>query len=474
MASKTTRVQRNAVGVVRVSRVNGRDAQRDRYHTTDNQTDDITGIARKYGVHLHATLTDENESGGTMDRPGLNAAIEMVKRGDADTIIVAKLDRFARTVQGALDTLAVIEEYGGSLVCGDLDIDTTTAAGRLILTQLAAVGEFERGRRREDFARATTNATLAGVWIGGQPPTGYLRDDDRKLAKDPARCDLVGGVFERRANGASWQAIREWWHAETGEWKKVGFFSHLIRNRVYLGELTYGGVTSPIRHDALVTPAVWQACQATLSGARKPRNAETGALLSGVVRCASCGRKMTTSGTAGKNRDGCVVYRCQGTSLSGVKCPRRVAIVQSNLDAYVEAEFLRWAGQLEMVTTGDRDQDFAAADAAVAAAEQELADYMAAFASTVGVERAQANAAQLMDNIAAATRARDGLYARRKLAGIRYRVADEWPSYTTTQKRDVLAAALDSVVVHPTLTTPSGTRARMAVADRVALNWRAD
>jgi site-specific DNA recombinase len=471
MASKTSRAQRNAVGVVRVSRVNGRDEQRDRYHTTDNQTDDVAGLARKYGLRLRDTLTDENESGGTMDRPGLNEAIEMVIRGEADTIIVAKLDRFARTVQGALDTLALIEEHGGSLICGDLDIDTSTAAGRLILTQLAAVGEFERGRRREDFARATFNATTAGVFVG-VPPTGYLRDvTTRGLVRDPARADLVSGVFERRANGLSWAAIREWWHGETGEWKKSGFFSVMVKNRVYLGELTYAGVTSSVPHPALVAPAVWQAVQATLTAAvRKPRNTDTAALLTGSIRCASCGRRMTVS-SAGR---GVVIYRCQKGNLSGQSCPRPVAITASRVDDYVAGEFLAWAGGAEMVTTDDAEDDFRAADLAVEAAEQALADYMQAFASVVGVERAQANAGQLMDAIADATRERDALYARRKLAGIRYRVADEWADYTPMQRRDVLAAALDSVVVHPTSVTPSGGRARTAVADRVSIDWRAD
>jgi DNA invertase Pin-like site-specific DNA recombinase len=421
------------------------------------------------GIKLVAKLGDLNQSGGTMNRPGMNAAVDMVVTGKADTILVAKVDRFARNVKEGLATLDLIESHGGSVVCGDLDVDTRTTNGRMMFIMLLNMAEAERGRRREGFAESTAAATRDGVRIS-PPPPGYKLDRRRRLVVDRRYARLIPQMFERRAAGGSWKSLREWWHDETGEWLRLGRFVGLIRNRTYLGELNYGGVTSPVRHTALVDEELFRA--ANVSRALRPGRAPSGpTLLAGILYCSGCGRPMTTSRGGAYNVR---IYKCQKHGRAGLKCPGPVSIICSRADAWVEEQFLAWAGGVEGRTTGDRHADFVAADARIADAERELVAFMAAFSSVVGVEEAGRQAADRKAEVDAAVAARDELHTKQAVASARFKVADEWPSLTVEERRRMLDAGIERIDVTAASFTAAGGRRRMAVNDRLHILWRAD
>jgi DNA invertase Pin-like site-specific DNA recombinase len=67
------------------------------------------------GVEIAAWHVDEDESGGTQDRPGLRAAIERIEGGETEGIACWRLNRFARNVAGAIDDVQRIQALGGHL-----------------------------------------------------------------------------------------------------------------------------------------------------------------------------------------------------------------------------------------------------------------------------------------------------------------------------------------------------------------------
>lgn len=81
----------------------------------------------------------------------LDEALGYVREGD--TLVVTKLDRLARSVAHLLEVLAVLTDKGAALRILDMGIDTSTPTGRLMLTVLGGVAEFERSimleRQRE-------------------------------------------------------------------------------------------------------------------------------------------------------------------------------------------------------------------------------------------------------------------------------------------------------------------------------------
>ena len=105
----------------------------------------------------------EVESGAKNDRPQLALAMQTAKNLNA-TLIVAKLDRLARDAKFLLH----LADSGTPILFGDFpDLDCTTPVGRMVLTQMAAVAEFERRRISERVSAALQQAKLRGVKLGG-------------------------------------------------------------------------------------------------------------------------------------------------------------------------------------------------------------------------------------------------------------------------------------------------------------------
>src|SRR3954463_1944924 len=85
----------------------------------------------------------ETASGAETDRAQMHRLLKVLDEGDV--LLVTRLDRLARSTRDLLNTLALIaEKKAGFRSLGDLWADTTTAHGRLMLTILAGLAEFER------------------------------------------------------------------------------------------------------------------------------------------------------------------------------------------------------------------------------------------------------------------------------------------------------------------------------------------
>jgi DNA invertase Pin-like site-specific DNA recombinase len=114
-------------------------------------------------------------------RAKLAEVLEFVR--DGDVLVVTKLDRLARSVAHLLDVLGVLEKKGASLVILGLGIDTSTPTGKLMLTILGGIAEFERGimleRQREGIAKAKAEGKYKG-----RKPTARAKADEVQRLRD--------------------------------------------------------------------------------------------------------------------------------------------------------------------------------------------------------------------------------------------------------------------------------------------------
>jgi len=171
--------------------------------STDEQADSGAGLeaqraaieteARNRGWELAGAYEDAGASGKSVSgRPGLQAALVAVESGDADGIVVAKLDRLSRSL---LDFAALMERSrrkGWALIALDLGIDTSTPAGEMMAHVLATFAQFERrliGQRTKD-ALAVKRAE--GVVLG------------RPVSVAPGTVDRI---LELRGQGLTFAAI---------------------------------------------------------------------------------------------------------------------------------------------------------------------------------------------------------------------------------------------------------------------------
>src|SRR6201989_3192919 len=110
----------------------------------------------------------ETASGAKADRSQLRKALDQLEAGDV--LIVTRLDRLARSTRDLLNTLATItERKAGFRSLGDAWADTTSAHGRLMLTVLGGLAEFERELIRTRTGEGRKRAIARGVRMGRPP-----------------------------------------------------------------------------------------------------------------------------------------------------------------------------------------------------------------------------------------------------------------------------------------------------------------
>lgn len=110
----------------------------------------------------------EVASGAKTDRAQLGKALAQLDAGDV--LMVTRLDRLARSTRDLLNTLAAIAgKEAGFRSLGDAWADTTTAHGRLMLTVLGGLAEFERELIRTRTGEGRVRAVARGVKMGRKP-----------------------------------------------------------------------------------------------------------------------------------------------------------------------------------------------------------------------------------------------------------------------------------------------------------------
>jgi DNA invertase Pin-like site-specific DNA recombinase len=134
--------------------------------STDGQTLDAQQAAlRLAGAEK---VYSEKIPGAVTDRPALAKALAAL--GNGDVLVVCKLDRLARSTRDLLNTLAAIADAGASFrSLGDPWCDTTSAHGKLMVTVLGGLAEFERHLILARTTEGRKRAQARGVRFGRKP-----------------------------------------------------------------------------------------------------------------------------------------------------------------------------------------------------------------------------------------------------------------------------------------------------------------
>ncbi len=208
-AHRTTNSNKTAIGYVRVSTQEqategvSLDAQRDRLRT----------YCKLHAIKLIDIKADEGISGGTLERPALQAALQMLRRGRANTLIVVKLDRLSRSLR---DVCTLVADYFSDerfhllSLCGM--VNTHSAAGRMVLMNLANYAQFEREMISERTRDALRHLKSQGVRLG-HAPYGYQLGTERDangrriLVPIPNEQEVIGKIIAMHSQGIKMRVI---------------------------------------------------------------------------------------------------------------------------------------------------------------------------------------------------------------------------------------------------------------------------
>jgi DNA invertase Pin-like site-specific DNA recombinase len=112
---------------------------------------------------------DSGASSATLERAGLQRALDALDGGTADILVIAKLDRLSRSVAQGAQVMDRAKRKGWSLVALDFGLDTTTPAGEVVANVILSTAQYERrliGQRTRDALAAKREQ---GVRLGRPP-----------------------------------------------------------------------------------------------------------------------------------------------------------------------------------------------------------------------------------------------------------------------------------------------------------------
>jgi DNA invertase Pin-like site-specific DNA recombinase len=150
-------------------------------------------------------IEDAGESAKSLDRPGLQRALGLLRSGKADAILVTKLDRLTRSVRDLGDLVENYFDRAALMSVGD-SIDTRSAAGRLVLNVLASVSQWER----EAIGERTSEALQAKRARGeraGEVPFGFTATPEGRLIVDATEAAVIDRIRALRGAGVSFRSI---------------------------------------------------------------------------------------------------------------------------------------------------------------------------------------------------------------------------------------------------------------------------
>jgi site-specific DNA recombinase len=129
----------------------------------DAQEARVGAYCTAMGWDLSEVVRDAGESAKSLKRPGIAAIIQQARDGAVERVVVAKLDRLTRSIRDLSDLIDLCAKHDVALVSVGETLDTSSAAGRMVVNMLGVVGQWEREAVAERTSTALTHKRRSGA-----------------------------------------------------------------------------------------------------------------------------------------------------------------------------------------------------------------------------------------------------------------------------------------------------------------------
>ena len=265
-----------------------------REESIEGQLRECKAFAEKNDIQIVGTCIDRALSAKTDNRPDFQRMIKDSEKGMFDTVIVWKLDRFARNRYDSAHYKSILRKNGVKVISAT-ELISDSAEGILLESMLKC------------------------KYNGGTLPIGYTIDENQYFQIDPLTAPAVLDAFKQYAEGASMQEVTDNMNIKGIRTKRGGKISinsvtRMLHNRRYIGEYKYNDITKPGGIPAIIPEDLFNRVQERMAANKKApakHKAEDEYLLTTKLFCGKCGCLMVgESGTSHQKNKVHRYYKC--------------------------------------------------------------------------------------------------------------------------------------------------------------------
>ncbi len=311
----------------RKSTLKGLEQQYNSLEAQEDKCKSFISLHEAHGWQHVRTFSDAGVSGGTTQRPALQAMLDAARCRQFDMVVVFKLDRLARNQRDFLNLLDSLSRHGVEVASATEPFDSASYLGRAMRNLLGVFAEMEREMISERTREKAEASRRKGLFLLGKPPFGYRRKDSRLFVEQEearvvrlifSRYQQLGSCHEVASSLTRDGILRPKRDGSLKPWSRKEI-QRTLRNALYAGFVPSGSALYPGQHKAVIEPGVWEDVQRRLDSSGSLMQQRIGKKkhrfpypLAGLLRCAGCGCPMVGS------------YACKGDKIYRYySCPTR-------------------------------------------------------------------------------------------------------------------------------------------------------
>ncbi|AJI20327.1 recombinase family protein [Priestia megaterium] len=327
------------------------------------QTERLKAYCLSQGWEIVDFYIDDGQSAKDMERTNLKRMIQHIEQGLIECVLVYKLDRLTRSVLDLYKLLEIFDAHGCKFKSATEVYDTTTAMGRMFITIVAALAQWERENLSERVRMGMEQKAREGQWVINMAPFGYELDKKNKsLIINDKEAAIVTRIFNMYLSGKGMKKIATELNAvniptKTGKTWSDNKIGYILKNPTYVGTIRYNYRVHNDQYfevenavPAIIDRVTFEKVQSVATARKKvhPKAATSEFIFSGTIKCAKCGAPF--SGKYGYSKRGEKIHRPRS-----YYCSKQILglCTQRNIsERFIEHHFLKYLQDIEI----DQDQ----------------------------------------------------------------------------------------------------------------------
>ena len=318
-----------------------------REESIDGQIRECTAYAERNGIRIIDTYIDRALSAKTDNRPQFQKMISDSAQKLFDTILVWKLDRFARNRYDSAHYKNILKKNNVRVMSATETI-SQGAEGILLESMLEGMAEYYSAELSEKITRGLTENALKCKFNGGTRTIGYLINSEQRYEIDPVAAPLVQEAFKLYVSGKTMQEVTDiinemGLRTARGQKLTLSVTQRMLQNRKYIGEYRYSGHVIESGIPQIVPKDLFERAQKTLVDNKKAparHKASDDYLLTTKIFCGDCGSLMVGEIGTGKNNKQYRYYKCIGAKRKR-GCGRRRGIKKDLIENFVFSHIMK-------------------------------------------------------------------------------------------------------------------------------------